>query len=55
MTETRCSISLTEIKEIKQTNDYETVNQLIRENWILIDIATNSKNEAIYLLGRVSI
>lgn len=44
---------LHKVKEIKETKDYNEVNVLIKENWILLNIASN--NQALnFSLGRIS-
>ncbi|MEG1462637.1 MAG: hypothetical protein RSC48_05960 [Anaerorhabdus sp.] len=40
------------VKEVKETSNYEEVNALVRERWVLICIYL-SNEKLMYLLGRV--
>lgn len=40
------------VKDIVETDSYEDVNKMIHENWILLNIVSNS-GKLIYSLGKV--
>lgn len=45
---------LHDVKELKIVESIEEANNLLKEEWLLLNIETTKENSQKYLLGRVS-